>query len=53
MSQPFESARNERSSARADTIFHFAVRTKMIVKWNVKWRTERKKEDSLHNHLKQ
>lgn len=34
MSQPFESARNERSSARADTIFHFAVHTKMIMKRN-------------------
>lgn len=34
MSQPFESARNERSSARADTIFHFAVHTKMIMKWD-------------------
>ena len=41
MSQPFESARNERSSARADTIFHFAVHTKMIMKWD---KMERERE---------
>lgn len=43
MSQPFESARNERSSARADTIFHFAVHTKMIMKWD-KMERERERE---------
>lgn len=43
MSQPFESARNERSSARADTIFHFAVHTKMIMKWNKMDDREREK----------